>query len=521
MISSARQAIACILLILSTILFAQSQTVSDKDSNGSISGKVTVKDKGVSGIVVGLIATGQRSSQTTVQKATTDEEGNYKISNVRPGAYELAVSSLIYVAVGPRVSRKALIVGKGETVENVDFALMRGGVITGKVTDAEGRPVIEINVAVSPAQSDYPLSLRSSLRTDDRGIYRAFGLPPGSYTVSVGEHQHSMFGNSLSRFEQRLTYYPAAADRSQATVLEVTEGSETTGIDMTLGRPMIRYSASGRIVDGETGKPVAGIRYGVQRFLNKEFQQSRSGGVATNEQGEFKLQNLPPGSYAVFAEYHIDTDWRIEPLHFEVVDQDITGLIVKTAKGGSVSGTVVVEEAESAPVVKLENGHVSILVSTGRDVRGINRSTRINADGTFRMGGLASGQLKFWVSTRESLQLIRIERDGVAYPNGIEIKEQEHITGVRIYVGYATGMMRGQVKLANGSAPPENRASVSLKLIDDPINANMRGVQVDSRGQFVYSMTPESSNPRLQKATQQVRVTNGNVSSVTLTLPEQ
>ena len=31
----------------------------------------------------------------------------------------------------------------GESTEGVDFALTEGGVITGRVTDAEGRPVVE------------------------------------------------------------------------------------------------------------------------------------------------------------------------------------------------------------------------------------------------------------------------------------------------------------------------------------------------------------------------------------------
>src|SRR5688572_24386191 len=98
MISSARQAIACILLLWPTIIFAQSQTVADKESNGSVSGTVTVKGDAVSGVVVGLISMEQRFQRPTPLKATTDEEGKYHINNVRPGPYELTVSSLTYVA---------------------------------------------------------------------------------------------------------------------------------------------------------------------------------------------------------------------------------------------------------------------------------------------------------------------------------------------------------------------------------------------------------------------------------------
>jgi len=47
MFSSGRQAVACILLLLSTAVCAQSQSAVDKTQNSSISGKVTFKGKGI------------------------------------------------------------------------------------------------------------------------------------------------------------------------------------------------------------------------------------------------------------------------------------------------------------------------------------------------------------------------------------------------------------------------------------------------------------------------------------------
>ena len=538
MISSSRQAIACILLLWPTIIFAQSQTVSDKEANGTVSGKVTVKGNGVSGVVVGLINSQQRFHQAPVQKAVTGEDGVYRINNVKPGAYELAVSSLTYVTAGSSYARKALIVVKGETIENVDFNLVRGGVITGRVIDSEGLPVIEINVSISQAQFQHRSSVKSSLRTDDRGIYRAFGLSPGSYIVSTGQEENSMFGGSITRYEHRLAYHPAAAERSQATVIEVTEGSESTGVDITLGGSMVRYFASGRIVDAETGKPLAGVSYGVTRFAKYGFEGSRIGGNNTNEQGEFKLTGLPPGSYAVSAETDSGSDLRVEPHRFEVIDRDVTGLIVKTTRGGSISGEVILEVADSKAAVSNDRGFLTAMVETRNGVRDVNRSARIKPDGTFHIGGLQEGSLRLWVSSRNDLQIIRVERDGVVYPNRIEIKDLEQMTGLRIIVSNATGMVRGIVKLVNGSPPPENLVSVTLKkLNDDPANGMIRGVQLDARGQFfadrllpgTYELTAtiysraslEGFDSRLKKTTQQVVVTNDNVSSVTITLPEQ
>jgi hypothetical protein len=128
MVSSGRQTIVYILLLLSTVVSAQSQSAVDKAATSTISGKVTVAGKGVSGVVVGLIISDHFRSNVrrTRFRATTDEDGNYRLTSVPPGTYDVIPASPIYVASD---GRKSLVVGKNETVENIDIALERGGVM--------------------------------------------------------------------------------------------------------------------------------------------------------------------------------------------------------------------------------------------------------------------------------------------------------------------------------------------------------------------------------------------------------
>ena len=75
-------------------------------------------------------------------------------------------------------SERTLIINKAETIDNVDFVLLRGGAITGKVVDGDGRPLVEIHVAAIPEPQNMLAAMRYlGTRTDDRGIYRLFGLP--------------------------------------------------------------------------------------------------------------------------------------------------------------------------------------------------------------------------------------------------------------------------------------------------------------------------------------------------------
>lgn len=533
MVSSARLVIACFFLLSITHTCALSQTVPEKVATATISGKVTLKGNGVSGIVVGLILNDNHRSQNTRNTATTGEDGTYRLTNIEPGNYEISVAAPAYVA-----GRRPLIISKADAIENVDFALVRGGVITGKVTDSEGRPIIETNVSVTPIELEAGIYTRSGVRTDDRGIYRAFGLRAGKYRIAAGQDEMSSLGDRWSRSEYRLTYHPAAAEASGATLIEVAEGGEVTNVDVTLGSSAFRYSASGRVIDGESGKPVAGVTYGVEMFAAKGSGGSRIGGVATNKNGEFNLQNLAPGSYAFLAEPPPESDWRIESLRFQIVDQDVTGLEVKTSRGGSVSGVIVLDGAESRAIPHFGRHQMAASTTPLGGSRNTNRSARVTPDGGFSVRGLPAGTVHLFVFGPDRVQVVRVERDGVTQARGIEVKELEQITGVRVVVDYANGSIRGTVKLANGVPPEGAMFALNWKRVGEGANIwnGIGSVRVDARGQFVadnllpgtyevqaFLIVPskEMNGRSFPQLTQQVVVTGGNVTNVTLTIPQQ
>src|SRR5262249_33628236 len=138
---------AVLLMILSLpgSLCAQSTTKeSAKVPPGSISGHVTIKDKPAPGIAIGLRKCDVYIPGEGYQRTTTDLDGFYRISNVAPGSYTIMAAAPAFVS-DPRYTgnQKNVLVGEGENVEEINFGLVRGGVITGRVTDADGRAVIE------------------------------------------------------------------------------------------------------------------------------------------------------------------------------------------------------------------------------------------------------------------------------------------------------------------------------------------------------------------------------------------
>lgn len=524
MVSSGRK-IVPLLFFLSAIVSANAQPAPDKAPRATISGKVTIGGKGVSGVVVGLaIATPSSSAQVTRFRGITDEDGNYRIKNLPPDTYQVLVASPAYVQ---NEWRKSVVVGKNEVVENVDIALSRGGVITGKVTDADGRPVVEEQIFFSAAESRVPYF--RTVITDDRGVYRAFGLPPGRYTVSAGKDSFSSFGRTENGPQR--TYYPSVLNASDATEIEVNEGSEANNIDIALGRQLSRYTARGRIIDADTSQPLPNAHIGIQLFFAVGGNTSNSAAAESTKDGEFKIENLPPGKYAVYLDSQTDSEWVSETVRFEVTDQDIDGLLIKASRGGSISGVVVLEGARQ-PTAKINlAGHRLVVFLSGQNSQRSMPPANIDQNGSFRVTGLPAGNLMLVLPVnRDHLRLLRIERDGIVYRSGIEIKEREQITGLRVVVGQANGTIRGVLKLPEGVALPAlARFLVYVRRIEDP-TISISPVEADARGQFLmedlvagtYEFNvavvgvPGDQRPRIPRPVQTVVVSNGTIADVTI-----
>jgi hypothetical protein len=533
MVSSTRQAIAGLLVIFGVAVLAHAQTTPIKEPTATVSGRITVKDKPLPGMAVGLRLNDHSSQQPVKHRALSDVNGEYRMTNVPAGNYFIAVVAPGFVVSDETGRQRTLIIDKGETIEHIDFALRRGGVITGKVVDSENRPLIEQEVSVySETQGDrsrYPY-LNGS--TDDRGIYRIFGIPAGKYKVAAGNRDDDSFGARYRAASYRRTYHPNVADHAQATVIEVRDGSEATNIDIVLGRTVPTYTASGRIVD-EAGQPVANVPYAITHFASPSSTHSMGTGAVSNARGEFKFDKLAPGQYAAMIRAEESSDLRADQAPFEITDADVTGLVLITKKASSVSGVVVIEGSDDKGLRdQLTKTGVSVSVSGPSSERGgWGHWIRPGPDGSFRIGGLQPGTATFYISSQSRFRIVRVERDGVIQPRGIEIRERENVTGVRIIAVYANASIRGTIEVQNGTLPPNAQFSVWLtRLGEEPgtMSYSANGTQVDARGQFVmdgllpgtYELNAGVHIPGMRSTpqTKQEVVVAAGVTTVTVTL---
>src|SRR5258708_39940286 len=96
-------ALLSMLFICSVCVFAQTTAA---DSNGSISGRVTIGGKGAAGISVVARVGDSPLDNRTVAKTTTDEEGNYRLTGLAAGHFQSKPNAHGYdVAAGEAYTR--------------------------------------------------------------------------------------------------------------------------------------------------------------------------------------------------------------------------------------------------------------------------------------------------------------------------------------------------------------------------------------------------------------------------------
>ncbi len=490
-------------LVWLSLLFASvnagAQTVAPNPT-GSISGRVTVDGKGVGGIPVAAVPGQSINVRDAPNRAITNAEGDYYISGLPDGNYLVWSVTPEFIAdetAGPSYltytgAVKAILLAAGENVTGVDLKLIRGAVITGRVTTADNKPVVDEHITLqlldrdgSPRLGAVYSNYDQMLQTDDRGIYRVFGLKPGRYRVSTGYDPANESVTRNHRYEK--SFYPDPNDPTKPGIVEVKEGDEARDIDMKVEPAPPTYAISGHVTDKETGVPIA--KAGVQIMPLQQGTERTSGGltIQTDERGEFSWNGFAPGRYAVSATSDpYGGNFYGEPLTIDVVDKDATGLELKTIPGLSLSGFI---SAEGLPIKELLTRVKGLTIiasdSSNGPVHSTGRSV-VAADGSFQIDGLKPGPRLLFISSEGPpfvrLMIARVEREGVVMTEKLDV--QQSMSGLQVVLEYGTGTIRGTVKIESDE-PITSSHMTALYKREGAREAIP--VQVDARGNFVIT----------------------------------
>ncbi len=286
-----------------------------------------------------------RRSEGTGERATmTDESGRFAFSALPEGRYTLVAAKAAHLTVYYGAARPGrgpgspIALAPGQTLNNLSLRVPRGGVVSGAVTDQFGGPVPNVGIRFLQYQMSggerrlVPVPASGSV-TDDRGAYRAYGLMPGNYVISVVPPPQ--MGNEIRQVSQAdlqaamnerrqpgaagpsaatpadigaaivpgrsvgyaAVYYPGTTVPAEAGQVTLAAGQELTGVDLSM-----RLVATARIegvIMGADGRPSANSMVLVLPADINAVVGSRN--VSTAADGKFTITNVAPGRYTLTA----------------------------------------------------------------------------------------------------------------------------------------------------------------------------------------------------------------------------
>jgi hypothetical protein len=333
----------------------------------------------------------------------TDGNGNFEIKDLPAGRYTVTVmkGGFAQAQFGqrrPGDMGTPIELADGQTADKVNFVLTRGGVISGTVVDDGGEPMAGAQVAAMlfqfmqgsrrlvPARSD-----GSTDRTDDKGNFRLFGLPPGDYFISASNRTNNFMAAGMTSTEQdgfAPTYYPGTPNVTEATRITVKGGQEINGANI----PMIVARLArvrGRALNSR-GEPAAGtmaMLTPADPFATMMMTGMNNAMIGAD--GTFEFANVAPGRYNlnVRASGMQNPNAEFAVLPVTVTNEDIDNVVITTYTGAVARGVVVTDDG-SPPPFRPEQVQVFAAMFEPGPMFMPPGQNRINDDYTFEMTGL-------------------------------------------------------------------------------------------------------------------------------------
>ncbi|HEY0006093.1 MAG TPA: carboxypeptidase-like regulatory domain-containing protein [Pyrinomonadaceae bacterium] len=518
-----------------------------------------------------LNSEGDRNNGGPERTAMTNGRGEFQIKNVPAGKYFVMVDAAGIVTPISLVDFDQLrqdrfdfeeikkqfeeIAVDGINNKEVEVRARRGGAISGRITYEDGDPAVNVRVNIMRSRNGQPARFLTNIspsalfgmQTDDRGMYRIAGLPPGEYTVSASENiEHGSLNNyrgdafMMGAFGENSlvsTYYQNATSVRQATLIKIDAGEEEKNIDITIAERAL-HNIAGTVRSKGDGRPLRNARLSIENKDDAvpQFAPELQTVTTTDETGQFTINELPDGVYTITVQPSYEdmstptttttttmteTYERPQPVapqlrkkffpkqqEVKVAGRDVPNVIIEMPEGGRISGTVLAEEGQPLP-----SGLIVFAEKVGEDV-GQATQSGVDQKGQFVIDGVPTGKMYLNVYFGPEA---RSYAKSITY-NGTDlmrepliVQEDAEIGEVRILISSDVATLSGHV-LSSESDKPLSGAYVLLVPADPKQwqrRSNTRYSQpTDSEGSFTVNAGPGEYLVLLVRAGDFVRAFN-------------
>jgi hypothetical protein len=335
--------IAALCALMATPLAAQVRDTGRQTrpvaGTASISGVVVgdAPDSRIRRAVVTLVGSGTPPTRSVV----TDDDGRFAFPGLPEGRYTAVATKAAYLpsaygATRPGRPGIAIQLGHDQQV-SLSIRLTRGAVLEGTLRDETGAPLSNMPVYALDAANPGGIGMLESsgqhtATTDDRGVYRFFGLAPGRYVLAatmtvvgdgaMGRRSDADMDALMSALttsrpgvaaDGRVdvappitvsyapTYFPGTVAFSDATPIALGPGDERLGLDFVVAA-VHTGTIDGTIVvpDGYSPERVqlSLVIDGLRTFAASSHPVLVQ---APTSDGRFRYASVPPGRYRILA----------------------------------------------------------------------------------------------------------------------------------------------------------------------------------------------------------------------------
>jgi Carboxypeptidase regulatory-like domain len=454
------------LLFLALVLLLQTPAAPPRDLAGQsvpragkciLRGRVLDATSGqpIKGATVTLVSQGQQEAPL----AATDSDGRWEIADLPAGEYHATASKSGYA--------NRVVFGRGIELtgarpeQTLDLTLVRGAVLSGRVTDLEGEPIAGVQVM---ALKEMPVGrgIRqwravNGGNTDDRGQFRVFGLEAGEYVLAArADGQSPMRPDSNgNRLTAVTTYYPGTAVLAEAQRLSLGEAAEYS--DLVLALQVLRsVSVRGRVVVSTDR-----LRHGFTMLMpvgdQLEFM-GMSGQAMVDPDGSFRIPGVTAGNYTLSIRVELaNGEQQVGQVDISAGDEDISDVVVATYGATPITGRVVAEPAGTRLPEMLSVGAQPL----GERMQFVGtQDAQVKPDGTFELKAFQSPVKLFQMGQSAGWAQSSVRWKGHDVSGGLHFEAGQRVAGVEIVVRKTTSRISGAVTGASLSAEGGNEGAV-------------------------------------------------------------
>ena len=329
---------------------AVSGTVRDKNTGKPLAGYTVSTYVGATWIANTI----QMSSGTKEVKATTDESGHYKLTDLPAAPYRITARDS-RGGFGSDVTKHIIL--NGHDLEDLNFDMIVEGTIKGRILDENKEPVPGITVIL--VSREYYLGQPgyffrgASAPANDRGEYTVDRVPAGKPFYLMAElrrrnlpaHSETPLNTMLRRRVPMRTWYPNSPAKEGAAPVILRTGETRERVDIEM-KKSANFCASGTLLtptggpgeldfDIEAQQPSSGSHEGGGMFMV-------TGNGRTGSDGEFRICDLSPGSYRMQVSQN-KGDFLFGTAIVNIADEDLRGLKIAALPTVSLAGEVVLD----------------------------------------------------------------------------------------------------------------------------------------------------------------------------------